>query len=318
MRESDALIRSLNQYLNEVLHCESQLYTLREIVERTENEVNVLGQQLPEIVAPSAPPAEPLSTSISKGAKTLGRLVGAFFIGILLAGLAALFNITSDIVIIGAFVAPFIYIFSNVPSDKESSKKEKQDYQNRVQQYNNEQAKRWQLQQTNAEKLNNLQIQLPQLYSLIYEMKNALNQLYNENIIHPKYRNLTAVSSFVDYYSTGRTSSLVRMGSDPGAYNLFEEDVRANKILNAINHGFSRLSMQLSEISQNQYSLYTAVREGQQVMEGVSNMIEQSNMHFNQSSYYLKEVANNTRILVDVKRDRWGALRDLGGYRVHE
>ena len=317
MSENNAMIRSINQYLKEVLHCESQLYTLNEIVERTGNKMRVLEQQLPELAPPSAPPVQPLSTSVSKGAKMLGRLAGAFFIGLFLAGFLHSFN-SPVILVFVAFVSPFIVVLHGMSNKKDSSKQIKQAYQEDMQKHSKMQAERLQLQQNNAEKLRKYQSQLPLLINLINEVENTLNHLYSENIIHPKYRNLTAVSSFVDYLSTGRTASLVRSGSDPGAYNLFEEDVRANRILDAINRGFSTLSMQLSQISQNQYSLYSAVREGQKVLEGVSNLIEQSNQHFDKSSYYLQEVANNTRILKDVQRDRWGALRDLGGYRVHE
>ena len=50
-----------------------------------------------------------------------------------------------------------------------------------------------------------------------------LHQLYEANIIHPKYRGLIPVSMFYDYVDTGRCSTLT---GHEGAYNIYESELR--------------------------------------------------------------------------------------------
>ncbi|MGI6695329.1 MAG: hypothetical protein ACOX6O_03685 [Christensenellales bacterium] len=315
------IIKSLNLYLKDVFHCESQLFTLRELVGRMETKMSVLGQKLPEANPPLEPTSQPVSQKVSKATKTLGRVVGAFFSGVVLSGITSWFNASVNIALI-AFFIPLIIVFLNIFKEyqliKKNSDEEWEKYQKSKQIYNEEQSKRRYMQEENTKALHEYQIQLFYLNSLIKNMEDTLEGLYNENIIHPKYRNYTAISSFIDYLSTGRTSSLMRVGSDPGAYNLYEEDVRTDKIVNAISHGFSRLENRLNEIARNQHSLHQSMLNGQRVLNDLKNEMEKGEHYFNQSTYYLEEISNNSRILVDLQRDRWGDLRNKGGYLVYE
>lgn len=60
---------------------------------------------------------------------------------------------------------------------------------------------------------------------------NRLQEMYKENIIYPKYRELFPVSRFYEYISSGRC---FRLEGDGGAYNLFEEELLAKAILDSL------------------------------------------------------------------------------------
>lgn len=89
-----------------------------------------------------------------------------------------------------------------------------------------------------------------------------LNPLYDLGIIHPKYRNMIAIASFVDYFETGRVEKL--KGSD-GAYNLFEQELRANIIISEL----KKINESLEIIKSNQYALYTELKEVKKITEQI-------------------------------------------------
>ena len=161
--------------------------------------------------------------------------------------------------------------------------------------------------------------------AIINEIHKSLTALYNVGIIHPKYRNITAISSIYDYLSTCRTYSLVLNGTDQGAYNIYENDVRNNKVIDVMQVGFRGLSAQLSSIQANQNRLYNAVTESNNALQSISldivsmsSAVSSNTQALEKSNYYARETENNTRILVDLNRDVWGDLRNLNGVLVNE
>lgn len=187
------------------------------------------------------------------------------------------------------------------------------------------------------------QIEKDPAYMLYRKTKDVLFKLYAMNIVHPKYHNIIAISSIYEYIDTGQTFSLVRSGNDPGAYYLYEEDVRANKIINAIDVGFSSISSQLSTIQKNQYYLYLAVQESNKILQrrsselsianktlqGISNKFDQRSTYDFETSYmmskaiantsfFAEETARNSKLLVDINRDKWGILLNRAGHVVRD
>ena len=76
------------------------------------------------------------------------------------------------------------------------------------------------------------------------ETKENLEKVYAKNTIYPKYRNLPALTSIYEYYVTGRCEEL----SGPyGAYNLYEDEVRKDKIISQLNTVIANLE----QIKQN-------------------------------------------------------------------
>ncbi|MDR1822041.1 MAG: hypothetical protein LBQ91_06365 [Oscillospiraceae bacterium] len=177
----------------------------------------------------------------------------------------------------------------------------------------------------------------------ISEQQKVLDRLYSSNVIFSKYRNLVALSSFLEYFASGRVETL--KGSN-GAYNLFEAELRQARIVvtlqnigTLVQDGFSNLSAQLRE---NQYVLYNAITEASnrnamymgelsQSMSSMSLELSQSMSQLQESAdegnklrqrslqsallteHYAETAAKNAKLSVDIQRDRFGALYNADG-----
>lgn len=129
------------------------------------------------------------------------------------------------------------------------------------------------------------------------ETKENLERVYAKNIIYPKYRNLPALTSIYEYYVTGRCEEL----SGPyGAYNLYEDEVRKDKIISQLNTVIANLE----QIKLNQYKLYEQVC---QIQSNTNRMVRELNAIKGYvieltnltalNTYYNGVTALNTRIM---------------------
>lgn len=129
------------------------------------------------------------------------------------------------------------------------------------------------------------------------ETKENLERVYSKNIIYPKYRNLPALTSIYEYYVTGRCEEL----SGPyGAYNLYEDEIRKDKIISQLNTVIANLE----QIKQNQYKLYEQVC---QIQSNTNRMVRELNAIKGYvieltnltalNTYYNGVTALNTRIM---------------------
>lgn len=86
------------------------------------------------------------------------------------------------------------------------------------------------------------------------KLENALKQLYSEDIIFPKYKNIIAITTINEYLMSGRCDKLE--GPD-GAYNLYEMELRQNIIIAQL----SSILDNLEQIRNNQYTLYKELQK---------------------------------------------------------
>lgn len=93
-----------------------------------------------------------------------------------------------------------------------------------------------------------------------------LKKHYSAGLIYPKYQNFVAVAQIYEYLDSGRCDSLV--GAN-GAYNLFEQEMRANTIIVQLDQIYSKLE----EIRQLQISIYQAVLSTYTVLQGIEGEI---------------------------------------------
>jgi hypothetical protein len=138
---------------------------------------------------------------------------------------------------------------------------------------------------TEKRKIINIRIQilngeLEEISSSYYKTKDILDDYYNMNIIYPKYRNLIAVSSFNEYFSSGRCSELK---GHEGAYNIYENELRLDKI----NDKLDDILDNLESIKQNQYMLYSAI-------QNCSNMVQEIANQTFEAAVHLQNIENNT------------------------
>lgn len=99
----------------------------------------------------------------------------------------------------------------------------------------------------------------------------VLQQIYDKNIIFPKYRNLVMVCSLYEYICAGRCDTLE---GHEGAYNILELEIRLDRVIVQLD----RVISMLERISQNQYVIYTAIQDANQqsakILESTHQMTE--------------------------------------------
>ena len=104
--------------------------------------------------------------------------------------------------------------------------------------------------------------QIEQLETYLRESKERREQFYSCGIVHPLYRNLSAVTAFNSYFSTGRCSEFA---GPSGAYNLYENEKR----LDTISFKLDKVIQKLDVISNNQVMIEMAVRESTDMLSHV-------------------------------------------------
>ena len=98
--------------------------------------------------------------------------------------------------------------------------------------------------------------------------RQELDELYAQNLIHPKYRNFVAVSQICEYFETGRCDTLT---GPNGEYNLFEAELRANVIIIKLD----KILEKLDDIKSMQYMIYDAIMTTNSLLCGISNEVSQ-------------------------------------------
>ncbi len=97
------------------------------------------------------------------------------------------------------------------------------------------------------------------LYNRCQRTQDTLRRYYDAGVIYGKYQyDFAAVASFLDYFMSGRCSTLGENRGGDGAYNLYESELRQNLIINKLDQVLAKLD----QIWDNQYSLACAIQEG--------------------------------------------------------
>ena len=103
------------------------------------------------------------------------------------------------------------------------------------------------------------------------KLREALDSLYDMNVLYPKYRNLVAVSMIYEYLSSGRCD---RLDGPDGAYNLYEMELRQNIIIGQL----SSIVENLNQIRNNQFTLYNELVSANQraasVLSDIGNNVK--------------------------------------------
>lgn len=120
----------------------------------------------------------------------------------------------------------------------------------------------------------------------LQKTEELLKKLYSLNFIHKKYHNnFIAITSFLEYFETGRCENLQGF---TGAYNIYENEVRQDIIISKLDDVLDSLE----KIRQNQFTLYCAIKEGNQM---TSELIASNN----KLSENTKMIAKNEKIIAE-------------------
>ena len=112
-------------------------------------------------------------------------------------------------------------------------------------------------------------------------LEKTLTNLYSQNIIYSKYRNIIAVSTIYEYFDSGRCSELE---GPNGAYNMYEGELRSNIIISSL----SQIISNLNQIKNNQYALYTLIDRSNRE---ISDLLNDINNTQKLTAYYAEATA---------------------------
>lgn len=148
----------------------------------------------------------------------------------------------------------------------------RREYQKKFDEYQNDVLKDQQRVKLENIKKEVLKAELSQMRELNAASKKTLEQIYDKNIVFPKYRNMVMVCSLYEYVCTGRCDTLE---GHEGAYNLLELEIRLDKIVT----GLDRVIELLGRIQQSQYMVYSAIqdanRQSAKILESTYQMTNQ-------------------------------------------
>lgn len=127
------------------------------------------------------------------------------------------------------------------------------------------------------------------------------NKLLSMGVLYPKYDNLVALTRFQEYFLTGRCQELE--GAD-GAYNLFENEYRADLIINKLDD----ISEKLDQIKENQYQLYYVMEDIQKnqmhlqtllsdAFNEITENLETIAAQGKEANAYLANISKNTKLI---------------------
>ena len=144
----------------------------------------------------------------------------------------------------------------------------------------------------NAAKIQKLTIELDAAVKNLSDTCNIRNRFYNQNIIHPKYRNLVAVCSLYEYFETGRCNTLT---GHEGAYNIYEKEIRLNRIIMQLDEVIENLN----KIRSTQYELFQAINTCNRNISNLDGHLKAFTVSTNRIAENSAITAYNSRIAAE-------------------
>ena len=281
-KESDTI-----GYLQRVTSLEKSVYTQTQTINELQNHIDDLGHPQ-EYTKPHH--VGEYFDNILKGTWT-ALTSGTIVVGLLIWFLSKLAFWPS--MILGAFISVGVVIVFNLLECNSINKQRDERYENELAYYNaavkEDEAR---VEAELAEKQSLIPI-VNEMQDRLDETVQVLNQYYSKDIIFPKYRNLIAICSFYEYFMSGRCNTLT---GHEGAYNIFENEVRLERICTKLDEVVERLE----DIKANQYVLYDAIQEGNRITERLveesvrqSRIAERTAENTALAAHYAEIAANN-------------------------
>lgn len=283
--------QAIKSYLKTILELETNKFTMKTAIDNTESTISKLAKS-PKLYKPVAVKQSAEEQSYRKGAYVCFALAVITLIFVLIIRFEILKYLFIGFLVVFAICAIVLFIYAN--SKKNDRLYEDREREQEYAQFKERQEKRLYEESTYKEHLLKT---LNKINPQLEETKSALEELYSINIIHPKYRNLIAIASFLEYFETGRCTQLE---GHEGAYNIFENEVRLDMIITNQN----QIIESLDQVKQNQYTLYTAIIESQRQIQGIGckmntimSLAEQTAQNSEIIAYNSKCSADNTNAL---------------------
>ncbi|MBQ8804448.1 MAG: hypothetical protein IJZ53_12500 [Tyzzerella sp.] len=287
-------IQTMTEYLRQIVEIESSVYSQEEVIKKAHQEFKLKESRRWEnsgkLSKPDMPRYETEYNGVSCIIGGIVLLGVSFVFGLNLLFLENLFLLLL-VIFTGVFGAYMIDVGWKTKAVKESNRKKREEYEEAMKKYEGAYMKEKERdsEQYEITKKNYKEMVL-ELEKVRDATKKVLQKLYSVGWIYPKYRNMIAMCTIYEYFSSGRVTALA--GPD-GAYNLYESELRQNMIVNRLDQIIS----QLEEIKNNQYTLYLELRKTNRILEGVAKDIQQMRQMANLIAFRTGNIEVNVRAL---------------------
>lgn len=246
--------QKLIEYLEIVVDLEKQRYLQKKTIDALDQDINSLGIQ--DAIRKPRYNSDPIG--IASDWAGVGLIIGA--IAAIATCKGSIFNVKLiEYGLIGAaslFVLGLIVGFLMFSSEK---KEKLAKYNAAVQKDDN----RVSLELVQRERL---QAERDMLNEQLTKTDSLLQKYYATEIIYAKYHNdFVAVASFLDYFKSGRCSTLGENRGGDGAYNTYEAELLQHRILNKLD----QIIESLEQIKSNQWTIYSAIQDGNRISAGL-------------------------------------------------
>jgi hypothetical protein len=192
-----------------------------------------------------------------------------------------------------------------------------------LERYENEQRHLSEMREQNNTSIAALNDEDKRIQDIITQTEEALERLYQKDIIYIKYREFVVITSFYEYIASERCDSL---GGRDGAYNLYEMELREG-----IKIRQNEIALQqLNDIRNTQIVYCNIMEESLRISREIASEMSRLNHHTASigiqaaetakatklSAYYAAETARNSKILVDLNRGDFDSLVTQGGRHI--
>ncbi len=295
----------LKEYLKHIFDIEMALYTHKKVISDYKQKRQQEAPSRPELVLPEKPKNPVLNNTSNDGLVPLSSIneatKGGIVFLIMLGVAGAIFGgigflATMDQLIFGGYVfnnddaiglmvallllgvpAGIIGIYYSrklweketqiVHSANENIKKQ---YENQLSHYQSAEKKAKKTYEKELGEYNTLlpiyeaetKDQLTQLDDLLKKLTATREKLYSADIVYSKYRDLIAISTIYEYLASGRCSELE---GPNGAYNLYENELRANIIIGSL----GQIISDIQQIKNGQFALYQELHNSNRVIANI-------------------------------------------------
>ncbi len=126
--------------------------------------------------------------------------------------------------------------------------------------------------------------------AMLKKLYECRNNLYAYDIVFGKYRNAVALSTFYEYLMSGRCSALE---GATGAYNLYEEQVRADMIIGQLAQVIERLD----KIQNTQYMIYSELQTVNKNLDYLNKTMDAAMVSLQNMEKDIANISANTDVI---------------------
>lgn len=124
----------------------------------------------------------------------------------------------------------------------------------------------------------------------LQDVESTLSKYYDLDVIYPKYRNLVAITTFIEYLESGRCSSLYGY---TGCYNVYEQEIRQNAIIGKL----EQVLVSLEQVKKIQFATYLAIQQSNALQSAMLNTCNEMLDETRRENAMLEAQAQDNKII---------------------